>query len=327
MRLETFASRNRIHKGENRMCRKQLAVRAIAALVLSITIHSSLSAQALRTWVSGVGDDANPGSRTAPCKTFAGAISKTAAGGEIDCLDPGGFGAVTITKSLTIDGKGTFASILGAGTNGIIINAGVNDVITIRNLSINGAGTGLNGIRFIAGGALHIEDCVIFNFAQKGVDFQPAGASKLFIKDTVIRNNANAVNGGGVFIKPQAAGSAIASLDGLRLVGNTFGINVQTSGTVTCSDCSVSGHSGNGVVINNPASAINLFLERMVITNNGNGISSNGNVSTVRLSDSTITQNNVGLVINNSAQIISFGNNRIAGNTTNGAPSSTIAPL
>src|SRR6266498_2811830 len=121
--------------------------KSVLPLTLSATIlafcawSGSAQAQATRTWVSGVGDDANPCSRAAPCKTFAGAISKTAAGGEIDALDPGGFGALTITKGMTIDGNGTFASILAAGTNGIVINAGVNDVITIRNLSIDGAAT------------------------------------------------------------------------------------------------------------------------------------------------------------------------------------------
>ena len=119
-------------------------------------------AQATRTWVSGVGDDANPCSRTAPCKTFAGAISKTAAGGEIDALDPAGFGAVTVTKSITLDGGGgQVASILVSGTNGVSVQAGANDVVTIRNLSFNGIGSGLNGIRFVSGKALHIEHCSI----------------------------------------------------------------------------------------------------------------------------------------------------------------------
>src|ERR1017187_1382899 len=95
--------------------------------------------QATRTWVSGVGDDANPCSRTAPCKTFAGAISKTAVGGEIDALDPGGFGAITITKAITLDGAGTLASVLASGTNAITVAAGANDVVTIRNLTIDGA--------------------------------------------------------------------------------------------------------------------------------------------------------------------------------------------
>src|ERR1700722_10645018 len=110
-----------------------------------------------RTWVSGVGDDANPGSRTAPCKTFAGAMSKTDPGGEINVVDPGGFGALTITKALTIDGAGTFASVLASGTAGITISAGPNDVGALRNLSIHGAASGLDGIHFLSGAALHIE--------------------------------------------------------------------------------------------------------------------------------------------------------------------------
>src|ERR1700731_409218 len=142
-------------------------------LILSATIlafcawSGSAQAQASRTWVSGVGDDANPASRTAPAKTFAGAISKTAAGGEIDALDPGGFGTLTITKSITIDGGGgQVASILASGTNGINVKAGPDDAIILKNLSINGGGTtlGLNGVNFLAGATLTIDNCEIFNF-------------------------------------------------------------------------------------------------------------------------------------------------------------------
>src|SRR5213593_4753683 len=117
--------------------RRILNILAIATF--TFVCASMAQAQATRTWVSGVGDDANPCSRTAPCKTFAGAISKTAAGGEISVLDPGGFGAVTITKSITINGDGTLAGLLASLTNGIIVNAGVNDKVVIRSLSINGA--------------------------------------------------------------------------------------------------------------------------------------------------------------------------------------------
>src|SRR5438445_11069532 len=129
---------------------------------------SAAYAQASRTWVSGVGDDANPCSRTAPCKTFAGAISKTAAGGEIDALDPGGFGAVTITKAITIDGGGgQVASVLVSGTNGIVVQANAQtDVVILRNLRINGNGPGLNGIRFLSGKDLNVENCFIFCFTQ-----------------------------------------------------------------------------------------------------------------------------------------------------------------
>src|SRR6516162_9141099 len=144
----------------------RLALSALAVFAVCVFFASLAHAQATRTWVSGVGDDANPCSRTAPCKTFAGAISKTAPGGEIDALDPGGFGAVTITKAITIDGGGgQVASVLVAGTNGIVVQAGTNDVVTLRNLRINGivssAGGGVNGVQYNTGGALHIENCYI----------------------------------------------------------------------------------------------------------------------------------------------------------------------
>ena len=311
------------------MNRNRFKFQVGAAFMLLVLVNSSVWAQATRTWVSGVGDDANPGSRTAPCKTFAGAISKTAAGGEIDCLDPGGFGAVTITKSITIDGSGTFASILGSGTNGIVINAGATDVITIRGLSINGAGSGLNGIRFIAGGALHIENCTIFNFSQKGVDFEPSGAARLFISDTTIRNNNNAVNGGAVLLQAGAAGSVIASLDRVRLHGNTFGVQAALRTTANIRHCQIVANQTNGIFASgNAVSPISVFVEGCYISDClARGIRSDGSMTKVRISNNTITHNFTGLAVNASGQIISFGNNRIAGNTTDGAPTSTIPQI
>src|SRR3954447_18706497 len=147
-------------------------------LGFAIPLLANASAQAqTRTWVSGVGDDLNPCSRTAPCKTFAGAISKTSANGEIDCLDPGGFGTVTITKNITIDGTtgAGFGSILAAGTNGVNVNdsatATPNTIfVALRNLSIQGAGSGFDGIRFISGKTLHVEDCIIAGFRGNGTN-------------------------------------------------------------------------------------------------------------------------------------------------------------
>src|SRR5436853_4497805 len=132
----------------------RFTLKAFAFLALTCAFATAAQAQATRTWVSGVGDDVNPCSRTAPCKTFAGAISKTAAGGEIDCLDPGGFGTVTITKSILIDGThgAGFGSILASGTNGVNVNDSASGspntiVVRLHSLSINGAGTtlGING--------------------------------------------------------------------------------------------------------------------------------------------------------------------------------------
>ena len=167
---------------------------------------SVAQAQATRTWVSGVGDDVNPCSRTAPCKTFAGAISKTAAGGEIDALDPGGFGSVSTTKSITIDGTNGagFGSILANGVTGVIINDSLSATpntatVILRNLSINGANsTAGSGIRFIAGKNLIVENCQIFGFpgaggagaAGKGISVEStAGAGKnLVVRNTTIQN-------------------------------------------------------------------------------------------------------------------------------------------
>src|SRR5205085_8708151 len=164
----------------------RFTLKAFAFLALTLAFASAAQAQATRTWVSGVGDDLNPCSRTAPCKTFAGAISKTFINGEIDCLDPGGFGTVTISKSITIDGTtgSGFGSILASGTNGVNINltSGVaNDPlqqVILKHLSINGTGTsgttigtrtGLIGVNYTSAAQVMIEDCQIFNFATAGI--------------------------------------------------------------------------------------------------------------------------------------------------------------
>src|SRR3954470_23165848 len=137
---------------------------------LALAVPNAAFGQATRTWVSGVGDDANPCSRTAPCKTFAGAISKTAPGGEIDALDPAGFGGVTITKSITLDGTGTLASILVSGTNGVIINAGTGDRVVLRNIQLNGIGTGTNGVNILQAGTVDLDYVEIANFATSAVN-------------------------------------------------------------------------------------------------------------------------------------------------------------
>src|SRR5437764_5007998 len=157
-------------------------LRFLATIVLTAGFATAASAQATRTWGSGVADDANPCSRTAPCKTFAGAISKTAINGEINCLDPGGFGAVTITKSITIDCHEIMASILASGFTGVIVNIAAGNAndplrsVRLRNININGAGvsgtvgtrTGINGVRIDAAAEVFLDDMLVYNFSQKG---------------------------------------------------------------------------------------------------------------------------------------------------------------
>lgn len=176
------------------------ALKSLAAALTATVLMAAVSpahAQATRTWVSGVGDDVNPCSRTAPCKTWAGAISKTAAGGEINCLDPAGYGAVTITKSMTIDCRGTLGSALNSGTNGININA-AGALVILRHIAINGAGTGLNGVNIIAAGAVHIEEVTISGQTGAAILDSRAGPAKLFVQDSVLRAN----NGPGIIVAP-----------------------------------------------------------------------------------------------------------------------------
>lgn len=218
-----------------------LMLNLAAAFVLCSFCASVASAQATRTWVSGVGDDANPCSRTAPCKTFSGAISKTAAGGEISVLDPGGYGAVTITKAITISGDGTLAGISNAGTNGIIVNAGANDVVIIRNLSINGSGTGTNGIRYLAGKQLIVESTKIAGLTTNGIDVALSAAGKLSVKDVGIRDC------GGAGINIAAGGSPAVAVDNVQIQSCGSGLAVAT-GSATISRSVISQNTNQALV-------------------------------------------------------------------------------
>jgi hypothetical protein len=247
---------------------------ALVICVLASSYTTPAFAQAVRTWVSGVGDDANPCSRTAPCKTFAGSISKTAAGGEINCLDPGGFGTLTITKSISILCNFTEGGVSSPNVNGFTVNMpNATDRAVLDGLDIDGAGTGLNGVRMIGQGKLIIRNSSIKNVAGFGVDFQsPAGAPapRVLIQNSFITN---------------AAG----------------GFNVQ----------GVSGAALNGQVINT-----------LIDSNVSFGIQVNGVNNIVVVSASTVTGNNTALVISNSGQVVSYGNNVIRGGV--GVPTSTL---
>lgn len=301
---------------------------AIAAIV-SLAFAASASAQATRTWVSGVGDDANPCSRTAPCKTFAGAISKTAARGEISVLDPGGFGGVTITKSITIDGNGVVASILVAGTNAVIINAGVNDIVTLRNLSITGITTGLNGIRILQAGTVHIVNCKIERFAGFGIDIEPTAANaQVTILDTVVSDSGDDVAGagGGVLVQPPVGVSVGLTVERSHFVRNRVGLVVADRGTAVVRGSSASTSTNFGFLARSNGAAAVLNLEESVAANNvGAGIRSEGALALVRLSNVVTTGNAKGLFSVSGGALLSYGNNRNAGNTLDGAPTGMIA--
>ena len=295
--------------------KKHAAVFAFAAL--TILAAPAVHAQATRTWVSGVGDDVNPCSRTAPCKTFAGAISKTAAGGEISVLDPGGFGTITITKAITINGDGTLGGILSALTNGIIVNAGVNDKVVIRNVSINGAGTGTNGIRFLAGKDLTVENVTIEGFTGRGIDVSRTSTGKLFVKNTKISEG-----GTGIFLTT-TVGQAQAMLENVQLTGLTNGLEAGLNGRATISNSMISGNASNGILASNSTSRIN--VEGCQISfNDLAGVNATASGAVIRLSNNEIHNNNAGITFVAGAVVESAGNNRVAGNVSTTAPNGAV---
>jgi hypothetical protein len=291
--------------------------------VLFSGLGTLAEAQATRTWVSGLGDDVNPCSRTAPCKTFAGAISKTAAGGEISVLDPGGYGAVTITKSISIVNEGSHGSILASLTNGVTVNAGASDVVVLRGLSIIGGGNGLNGIRFLAGAALHVENCTIQGFTGKGIEARPTTAGQLFVSDTVIRNNTGP-NGGGIAATPVAPGTLAVTLERVQMVRNRFGLRLEDGARATVRDSVASANNTNGYLAVSAASPVILNVEDSIAADNiNNGVNAQGAQAVVRLSNVVVTGNGTGLNAGGGA-IVSFGNNRVAGNVLDGSPTLTV---
>jgi hypothetical protein len=293
------------------MCRSFFVGLVIAASALVFSVPAQ--AQATRTWVSGVGDDANPCSRTAPCKTFAGAISKTAEAGVISVLDPGGFGAVTITKSITIDGGGIGGSILASLTNGVIVNAGSGDEVILRHLSIDGAGNGLNGIRVVNNGVtLHVEDLAISGFTGRCIDVQ-AAASMIYITNT----HVNGCVGGGFYMQ-----NARATVTNFTSESSQYGVRVGPTGLASVKHSSASGGSMGFAAANDPSAVLN--LEDSIATNNDYGVVA-AQGATVRCSRVTIMSNRVvGVQQDGLSTMVSFGNNSIVGNTSNGSFTSTI---
>jgi hypothetical protein len=304
----------------------RFTINALAIVIFTLAFASISQAQATRTWVSGVGDDANPCSRTAPCKTFAGAISKTAAGGEIDCIDPAGFGAVTITKALTIDGTGVLAGILSAGTNGIIVNAGGADVVTLRGISINGGGGagGINGIRFIAGKALNVINCVIQSGTGNGIDasLNTLSEVQLSVTDCVIKK----WGGDGISITNAQGGAVRFAIMRTQSSENGgSGLHVKGANSLgTARHCVFALNTTNGVFADAVSGvAVVRVWESQITGNLGNGVRSGnaGNAGTpvVEIAQNQIDQNaGTGVLVTAPGTVETFTNNSIKGNGTNG---------
>lgn len=297
-----------------------LTIRVFAIFAFAVLFTVTASAQATRTWVSGVGDDVNPCSRTAPCKTFAGAISKTAANGEINALDPAGYGTINITKSITIDGTNPgVAAILASGTTGVIVNALSTDTVILRNLSINGAGTGVNGIRILSAKAVYIENCVIFNFTGsnantgRGItDERTHAGGFLYINNTTVEKNVQS----NLFVGPTGGGVTV-QIDNSRFLGSTAnsGAAIRSGSKASITGSQFSGNLNFGIVVEADVAGTFAAIDNSVITNNATGVCTTTNSPIAQIANNLISGNGTGVLVL-SGTMRSNGN-RIDGNTTN----------
>ncbi|HEX8193765.1 MAG TPA: right-handed parallel beta-helix repeat-containing protein [Allosphingosinicella sp.] len=298
---------------------------AAACLVVSTPAFG----QATRTWVSGSsGNDANPCSRTAPCQTFAGAYNKTAAGGEINVIDAGGFGAVTIAKNITIDGLGPMSSILAVNFNGITVN-GPGIVVNLRNLTINGGnGTIGSGIRIVDAAAVNIDNVVIENFAGtgtngRGVAIETAAANvRVNIQDVRFANLTNF----GVHSNP-TAGNVILAIDDATFVrGGTTAIQLRQLTNATIDETTVTGHNP-GAAVALELGTVNAHISNSVFTDNAFGVfAGNGGAPVARITGTTITRSATAALSLSGGTIVSYGDNPIRGNTGNELPSAVELP-
>ncbi len=285
-------------------------VRFFAAATLAAGFSTAAHAQATRTWVSGTGSDANPCSRTAPCQTWAGAFVKTATNGEISALDPGGFGAVTLSKSITLNGDGTLASILNAGTTGIIVNITTNlatDKVVIRNVSIQGAGTGTDGIRIIDGQEVIVDNVTIGGFTDAGVDVTQSQSGNVFLRNVRISKGA-------VGVRTQTtAGAVNGTFENVAIDGMTsHGVEAVNNTTLALRNVETSRCGGSGV--RSAAASVNLAVEDSV--SSGNNFGYEAVLGNLRIANSGMFFNNT----NCTSSVLSAGNNRSAGNTITNNP-------
>jgi hypothetical protein len=311
-----------------------------SAFIVLVATLASANAQATRTWVSGVGDDANPCSRTAPCKTFAGAISKTAAGGIINCIDPGGFGAVTITKAITIDCTSTKAGVLASGTNAINISANAADAVTLRGLDIEGSpGSGLVGINYIAGGTVHVERCRIYSFRTgnaMGIRFPvPSGtAAELVVSDTTIVDSGSSTTNGGVVVSATGTATARVTLNRVQLLNNSTGLRVDGTGLtaggviqLVMRDSSANASTNAGIHVVTGATLVHTLFDNVMAVGNSTGMVADGSGARALITRVTLFGNSIGLNRLNGGDVTSYLDNHINNNSTlNGTPSSFQQP-
>ncbi len=296
------------------------ALRLSLSVLVIVFLASSAFAQATRTWVSGVGADDNPCSRTAPCKTFAGAFTKTAKGGIINTVDPGGFGAFTASKSITVDGGPFHAGVLASGTTGIIVNitdfvADPSATVILRNLDIEGGATGLRGIRILSAKKVVIENCRIFGFngnPGRGIDVLTSVANlQIVLNNVTIDNNVAQ----GVLVSGNAGSPTQLVVENSTIIQNgSSAIDLLAGAKATVAHSELSQNGSAGLFAEAGSTDADVSFTRMQF--NIIGVSSlNG--ATVRLFNSQITHNNTSV---SAGGVLSHGNNSVINNNVNTLP-------
>jgi hypothetical protein len=297
-----------------------IVVKAVRCLAVLMFVSIAMYGQVARTFVSGINaDDSNPCTNIAPCRTFAAAMAKTSAGGEIDALDTAEYGPVTITKAITIDGGGQVASIQADGVNGIVVSAGANDKVILRNVRISGSNTGLNGIRFLSGGQLTIDKCEIFGFTLNGVDISQGSSAQSWVTNT----NIGMIGSVGI-MATTTAGIVTLGIDKVRVEWSNKGIDAAFHSRVTVNDSFVQNAASIGIEADGDAIIV---INGSVIDLNGSGVETT-NVSGIEafayVSNSEIAFNSTGF--NELAgRINTFGNNRFIANGSDGPVRPPIA--
>jgi hypothetical protein len=297
---------------------KLASIGLAAALVAGLSAVSA-QAQAPRTFVSAAGTDNSTCSFAAPCRHFQAAVNATSAGGEVDALDPAGYGPIVISQAITIEGQGWSYAAPAANSPAITINA-VSGNVFIHGVSLNGVGItgGTNGIVFNSGGTLTVSDSVIRNFTGSGIVFQPNSStlSQIYVSNTLLSDNG--VNG--ININPTASGTTKGVLDHVKMQNNAqFGLNIFSatqSVTVTINDSVSANSTLTGINANSSGTTqVNVMVRNSTIANNAlNGLQAVDGGAVVRVTRSTITGNGAGWNNVGGGTVVSYGDNNIDGN-------------
>jgi hypothetical protein len=315
------------------MSKTRFTINILSTISLIFVFAVMAQAQATRTWVSGVGDDVNPCSRTAPCKTYAGAISKTAKDGEINVLDPGGFGTLTITKSITVDGTGTNASSLSAlAPSAFTINitdaADVRKTVNLRNLTINGAASGTSGIRVLAASKVSIENVSIVGMTTHGVEVNVTATTQVYLNHVTVRNAL----GNGLRATGGLGATAAVAISNSYFFNCGIGVHGNDNSRISVKDTiaagnATSGFDANATTAGRPAemNLVDSASYNHIASASSRGVSAGGSSGggTLRMASTAIHTNNVAYNVGVNGTIVSYGNNYIDGN---GAPVGALTP-